>query len=37
MLLGTLVSIIFVAAIVVFVIQYYKRVFEHQQELRARS
>jgi signal transduction histidine kinase len=37
MLLGTLVSIIFVAAIVVFVIQYYKRVFEHQQELRAKE
>lgn len=37
MLLGTLVSILFVAAIVVFVVQYYKRVFEHQQELRAKE
>lgn len=37
MLLGTLVSILFVVAIVVFVIQYYKRVFEHQQELRAKE
>ena len=37
MLLGTLVSIIFVGAIVVFIIQYYKRVFEHQQELRAKE
>lgn len=34
MLLGTVVSILFVGAIVVFVIQYYKRVFAHQQELR---
>lgn len=37
MLLGTFVSIIFVGAIVLFVIQYYKRAFAHQQELRTKE